>query len=369
MSNFNFIDELIVLFNNKEVGKLKIEDGLIYFKYHHNWLKNGFSISPFKLPLKDQVFKWKNNNQEIWGVFLDCLPDGWGIRLNIKKCAQHGINYNNLNILEKLSLTDKTGLGGLDFLPSNNIKENIKINLNQIVNDVIENYQDISNLKLINEIYQQANSTGGARPKLHFRDIDNHNWIVKLPMNIDDLNVGRKEYESNLIAKKSGINTNDFKLIKLEIGIELFAAKRFDILENGEKLHTISIAGLLDLDFRIATIDYINVFEIISMISVNKQEDYYEFFKRMVFNYKYNNCDDHLKNTNFIYDNSLNGYKLSPSFDTTKTPELKYHKLLCNNKEFPNNKDFLEIANKFNLNIKECESIISNIENILKLDN
>ena len=366
MNNFNFLNNLTVLFNNKEVGKLKIEDKIVYFQYHKDWIKNGFSISPIKLPLRKDIFVFNKNNLSIWGVFLDCLPDGWGIRLNIRKCALKAINYQSLNILEKLSLTDKTGLGGLDFIPTNELEQKVSATIDEIVNDVIENYHDINNLKLIDEIYQQAGSSGGARPKIHYKDEKQENWIIKLPTSKDDINVGTEEYKANILAKKCGININECKLIKLESGIELFAAKRFDLNKNQKKLHTISIAGLLDVDFRSTTVDYLTIFEIISMISVNKENDFYEFFTRMVFNYKFNNCDDHTKNTSFIYDEYLNGYKLSPCYDITKTPEILFHALLCNNKEKPTNQDFLIIAKKFKLDIKKCEIIINKIEQEIK---
>ena len=366
MSNFIFLDQLTVLFNNIEVGKLKIVDDIVYFQYHKDWIKNGFSISPFKLPLKEQVFIFNKNNLPIWGVFIDCLPDGWGIRLNIKKCSKKGINYEKLNILEKLSLTDKTGLGGLDFIPTNKIDEKNSTTISSIVEDVMKNYHDINNLKLIDEIHQLANSSGGARPKIHYKDENNDDWIIKLPMSKDDIDVGKKEYEANILAQKCGIKINECKLIKIDSGIELFAAKRFDIDQNKNKLHTISIAGLLDIDFRWSSLDYKTIFEIISLISVDKENDFYDFFSRMVFNYKFGNCDDHTKNTSFIYDNKLKGYKLSPCYDTTETLELKFHSLLCNNKEKPNNEDFISIAKEMKLDIENCKQIIDKVEKVLK---
>ena len=219
---------------------------------------------------------------------------------------------------------------------------------------------------MIDEIYHKANSSGGARPKIHFKDNDNSSWIIKLPTSKEKANVGEKEYKANKLAQKCGIDINECKLIKLKSGIKLFTSKRFDI--NGSiKKHTITIAGLLDIDFKATVIDYSTIFEIIDLISVDKEKDFYDFFARMVFNYKFGNCDDHTKNTSFIYDDNLMGYKLSPAYDITKTPELKYHSLLCNEKEFPNNNDFLYIAKKFNLNINKCKNIINEIEkNITK---
>ncbi len=365
MNKLISINELLVSFNDVEVGKLKLQNNNIYFQYHKDWIKNGFSISPFKIPLKEKIFIFDQIDIPIWGIFLDCLPDGWGIRLNIIKCAKYNINYEKLNILEKLSLTDSTGLGGLTFKPKNKIYKRIKIDLDNITNDVMENYYNILNLKLIDEIYHKANSSGGARPKIHFKDKGGSNWIIKFPTSKENIDSGIDEYNANMLAKKCYININECKLIRLKSGVQLFASKRFDIDENIKK-HIISISGLLDLDFRRSVVDYSTIFEIVDLISVNKEKDFYDFFSRMVFNYKFGNCDDHMKNTSFIYDENLKGYKLSPAYDITKTLDLKYHSLLCNEKEFPNNDDFLFIAKKFNLNINKCKYIIDLIEKNIK---
>ena len=49
------------------------------FQYAQEWLENGFSISPFSLPLKNQVFvPTKDYFSGLFGVFADSLPDNWG---------------------------------------------------------------------------------------------------------------------------------------------------------------------------------------------------------------------------------------------------------------------------------------------------
>ena len=362
----NNINELTVLFNKKEVGKLSLKDNIIYFQYSNEWIKNGFTISPFKLPLTNDLFSFEQSfNKEIWGVFNDCPPDGWGIRLSIKECAKNNINYEKLNILEKLSLTNQYSLGGLEFKPSNSLDLNTSLALDDIAKDIMQNYHNLDSLINLDSIYNLGGSSGGARPKIHLKN-DEGNWIIKFPRSNDDINIGINEFKANEIAKLCGINVNEFKLFKSNICPGYFGAKRFDIDENNIRKHTITIAGLLDIDFRIASIDYLTIFEIIKMISVDKESDYYEMFRRMVFNYEYGNKDDHTKNTSFIYDEKLKGYKLSPAYDTTKTPELDFHNMLCNSKENPTIQDFLNIANKLNLNENKCKEVIDNIKLIIR---
>ena len=50
MDNYKYLK---VFYNDKLVGTLaKTPDRLVAFEYDANWLNNGFSISPFSLPLK-----------------------------------------------------------------------------------------------------------------------------------------------------------------------------------------------------------------------------------------------------------------------------------------------------------------------------
>lgn len=49
------------------------------FEYSDEWLEDGFSISPFSLPLKKQVFVPKKDYfGGLFGIFADSLPDAWG---------------------------------------------------------------------------------------------------------------------------------------------------------------------------------------------------------------------------------------------------------------------------------------------------
>ena len=60
-----------VLFKNRTVGMLAVaENNQIAFEYSESWLKNGFSISPFSLPLKKKVFvPSKFHFDGLFGVF------------------------------------------------------------------------------------------------------------------------------------------------------------------------------------------------------------------------------------------------------------------------------------------------------------
>lgn len=51
------VKKLKVKYNGKTVGYLAtFENGKIGFQYDDEWIKTGFSISPFSLPLKNDIF-------------------------------------------------------------------------------------------------------------------------------------------------------------------------------------------------------------------------------------------------------------------------------------------------------------------------
>ena len=114
------ISKLVVKYNNEVVGYLEeLANKKVAFQYDEDWIKNGFSISPFHLPLEDEVFIPKSDHFEgLFGVFHDSLPDGWGELLVRRMLAKKNINFDKVTILTRLSLVSGNGLGALTYEPS-----------------------------------------------------------------------------------------------------------------------------------------------------------------------------------------------------------------------------------------------------------
>lgn len=92
---------LQVLYDGKVVGKLALMAGRkIAFEYSEEWLETGFSISPFSLPLKEQVFiPTKEYFGGLFGVFGDSLPDGWGNLLLNRMLRKKGMKPEEMTML------------------------------------------------------------------------------------------------------------------------------------------------------------------------------------------------------------------------------------------------------------------------------
>jgi len=87
------VRHIYVFYKGRKVGTLALhKDYLVAFEYDKDWLVDGFSISPFSLPLEKKVFIPKIDPFEgLYGVFSDSLPDGWGrLLVDREKCKKRG---------------------------------------------------------------------------------------------------------------------------------------------------------------------------------------------------------------------------------------------------------------------------------------
>ena len=95
-----------------------------------------------------------------------------------------------------------------------------------------------------------------------------------------------------------------------------FMAKRFDRLDNGDKLHMQSLGALAHYDYNLAgAYSYEQALQVIKRLHL-PMRDVEQQFRRMVFNVIARNQDDHVKNIAFLMDKQGN-WSLAPAFDVT----------------------------------------------------
>lgn len=91
---------------------------LAAFQYSEEWIADGFSISPFSLPLGKKVFVPQILPFDgIFGVFEDSLPDGWGRLLVDRQLLKHNINPIETESLDRLAIVGSLGMGALQYVP------------------------------------------------------------------------------------------------------------------------------------------------------------------------------------------------------------------------------------------------------------
>jgi serine/threonine-protein kinase HipA len=348
-----------VFLNQNHIGKLAITpDDLCAFEYDAEYIKTGISISPFILPIENRVFIAKRTPfAGGFGVFGDSLPDGWGNLILDYYLKQKGIDPYKLTVLERLSLIGSTGRGALEYIPDNSTttkEELIDFDLLAEEAEKILSSKDYEGK--VDTLYQYGSSSGGARPKI-FAKIDNKEWLVKFKSSNDSKEIGQIEYDYSLLAKECGIEMPDTKLI----GGKYFAVERFDRTKEG-KIHTISASGLLNADYRIPSLDYIELLKACAALTHN-MEEVYKLFRQMIFNIIISNRDDHSKNFSFQLIN--NNWQLSPAYDLLPSIGFNgYHTTTINNQGEPTLKDISEVAKIIGLNKQRTKRIYEEIIDI-----
>ena len=158
---------LQVYYGEKLVGTLALTaDYKAAFQYAQEWLENGFSISPFSLPLKNQVFvPTKDIFRPFWSI-ADSLPDNWGRLLLDRLIRSHQQNPDELTILDRLAIVGSSGMGALTYYPEKSFDEETgKLDLDELA----EECQKILNTEYsdkLDELYHLGGTSGGARPKI-----------------------------------------------------------------------------------------------------------------------------------------------------------------------------------------------------------
>lgn len=357
----NNIKQTEVIYDNRLVGRLALtKEGLCAFEYSVEWLNLGFSISPFELPLRSGVFIAKRCPFEGgFGVFDDCLPDGWGLLILDRYLQQNGINPRSLSLLDRLALVGSTGRGALEFRPDKSVVSK-------------QEYADFEELALeaerildsddytgegITEFQNRGGSPGGARPKI-FARYDDKEWLVKFRAKSDPKRIGIDEYHYSLLAKECGIEMPETLLFENKY----FGVERFDRTPKG-KLHVVSIAGLIGADYRMPSIDYTHIFQVCATLTHSVAE-MWKVYRLMAFNYLIDNKDDHAKNFAFIYRDG--DWHFAPAYDLLPSDGINgFRTTSINDSIEPSKEDLFTVAVKAGLNKKEALEAFERIQNIV----
>lgn len=354
---------LKVFYNDILVGTLaKTPERVVAFEYDLDWLNNGFSISPFSLPLIKKVFIPKYEPFDgLFGVFNDSLPDGWGRLLVDRLFLKNKINPIEIDNLNRLAVVQESGMGALKYKPEHRFQTENDVSNLDILAQECSKILESQNSDNLDELFQLGGSSGGARPKI-LTSIDNEDWIIKFPSSIDPKNIGEKEYQYSLCAKDCGINMTETKLLPSEICSGYFGIKRFD-RKNGKKVHMVSASGLLETSHRLPNLDY-NLLMKLTLELTRNYEDIEQLFRLMCFNVFAHNRDDHSKNFSFMYDNNKKEWHLSPAYDLTYSSSFNGEHATTINGEGknPNLDDILAVAKNIGLNEKSAKNIALDIQ-------
>ena len=366
------LNEIEVWFNNKEkigiIKKLNQRPYITSFRYDKQWLKNGFSISPFSLPLEDKEFIANPFLFDgIFGVFSDSLPDSWGRLLENEILRSAGINPGEIDPINRLYMIGELGMGALTYSPmlEFDIEGNNNIDLDKLSLSCKE-IITVDDSEYLDELYKLGGFLGGSKPKILIK-VDEEEWIIKFPSLLDKPEIGKQEYDYSICAKKCGIDMPEIRLFFSGIAKGYFGVKRFDRDMNNEGIHMITASALLEVSHKFPNLDYIDLLKLTKQLTSN-EEEIKKMFKLMCFNVFAHNRDDHSKNFSFIYNLETKLWKLSPAYDLTYSHSIggEHATTVNGNGRDPGLKEILEVAKKIDLNIDFAKETALNIEKIVK---
>lgn len=182
--------------------------------------------------------------------------------------------------------------------------------------------QDEATAQELRRLARQGSSLGGARPKVHVREVSGRLAIAKLPSVASDTwDVMAWEKVTLDLAEQAGVQVPDRQLLEIS-GRNVLVVTRFDRVLTG--------GGMARVGYRSAMTmvegadgtpgSYLDLVEVIEEHGDRVEEDLQQLWRRVVLTVLVSNTDDHLRNHGFVQ--SAGGHwRLAPAFDVNPNPQ------------------------------------------------
>lgn len=339
------------------IGAIALDGGsdTARFEYSPQFVQSGIEVAPLTMPLTSRVYQFpglaRGTFKGLPGLLADSLPDKFGNALIDVWLATQGREPGSFNTVERLCYMGNRGMGALEFLPLHGPKtsnaQTIHVDaLVALASEILTHREELSvslsgdkkKQQALKQILQVGTSAGGARAKAVIAWNPDTNevrsgqvkagdgfgyWLLKFDgvsgnkdKELEDpKGYGLIEYAYYRMAVDAGLEMSECHLLK-ENGRQHFMTRRFDRLENGEKLHMQSLCAMAHYDFNMAgAYSYEQALQVIKKLGLG-MDAIEQQFRRMVFNIVARNQDDHVKNIAFLMD-KRGQWSLSPAFDVT----------------------------------------------------
>jgi len=368
---------LNVFYDSRRVGRIaetsfNERERLLAFEYDAQWLRDGFSISPFKLPLEKRVFIAPRDPFDgNFGVFNDSLPDGWGRLLIDRLLLKNRIDPSTVSTLDRLAIVGSSGMGALEYKPEEHLVDDVKkYDLDTLAKEAEAILNEKDDGRKLEELVNLGGSSGGARPKVLI-NINGEDWIVKFRASMDPKNIGKIEYDYMTAAKAAGLIVPEIKLFE----DKYFGVKRFDRKPKGksvsvpalsvQKVFMISASGLLDTSHRFPTLDY-NSLMTLTLELTRDFRELEKMFRLMCFNVFSHNRDDHSKNFSFLYDDEK--WQVSPVYDLVYSDGMngEHATAIDGEGRSPTEKHIMAVAKKAGLDLRKAEKTLNEVKSAVK---
>ncbi|MEX0669346.1 MAG: HipA domain-containing protein [Pirellulales bacterium] len=338
----------------RQIGAVSVDGPgqVATFEYTDAFMRSGIEVAPIMMPLSGRIYRFPDLPKESFhglpGMLADALPDKFGNAVIDAWLGAQGRLPQDISAVVRLCYTGTRGIGALEFKPArgpqSRVSKPLKIDaLVKLAADVLANRNNLQASSAdpdkehsLREILRVGASAGGARAKAviawnpttsevrsgQVKALPGFEyWLLKFDgvANNKDRDLadpqgfGAIEYAFSLMAKAAGIRMAECRLLE-ENGRRHFMTRRFDRMDDGDKLHMQSLGAIAHLDFNNPVANsYEQAIAVIRRLKL-PMDDIEEQFRRMVFNIVARNQDDHVKNIAFLM-NKQGQWSLSPAFD------------------------------------------------------
>jgi len=340
----------------------------ISFEYSPHWLRRAgtFAIDPTSLPLRPGM----QHSATLFGAIQDCGPDRWG-RILIERAVRKKIlsqkPYREIDYV--LALDDNSRIGALRFRAGPGepflaagtgvIPPIVRLGALLQAADAIHNETETT--QDLRFLLGEGSPLGGARPKSAVELKDGSLAIAKFPKPDDTRDIGAGEILALELARKSGIQTVNYKLISVSRHSAV-VVPRFDRVCQS-RVPFISAASLLGLASGEGG-SYTMIADAIRQFGDNVSSDLHELWRRLIFSLLASNCDDHMRNHGFLM-REPGRWSLSPAYDINPVPEIDRARVnktsVTEENEDPGIGVAVSAAARFGLKTQEAKAILNEV--------
>ena len=259
------------------------------------------------------------------GLFEDSLPDGWGRLLLDREMAARGIGRAGIGDLERLAFVGCHGSGALTYVPETGGDGPGEIDLGWF-ESIIPRVEEDATADELTRLRRISGGSQGARPKfvaqMNGECLRSHRlplgdgWrhvLIKARAGGDPVGSIEAELAYGAAMRLAGIDTSP--MTRLTGASEsFFVTDRFD-RPGDRRLHLATVAGMLDCGMTYGAVDYADLMKLARIVcrDVRAVE---QMFRRMVFNVRALNRDDHVRNHGFLMDRA-GAWRLAPAYDVS----------------------------------------------------
>lgn len=308
----------------------------------------------------------------------DSMPDGWGRLLADYEIRASGGSPEATGPLTRLSLVGLHGIGALTYRPAYPHSEPHAVSLDWFA-ELAADIGESPSIDHLTRLRNAAGGTHGQKPKLLAQlspdgtELRNHRaplregWrqvLIKRRGKNDRNGTIEAEAAYGMMARAAGLRTTWMGMLSSSSGERYFVTERFDRTDT-TRLHVQTVAALFGLDFRTADMDYIDLLKLTRALTRDTAQ-VEEMMRRMIFNVRAVNRDDHLKNHAFVM-NHAGRWSLAPAYDLTYSyGRGGLHSLsIAGNKKQPGRIHFHDVARAIGIERETVWDMVAKVDDAL----